>query len=129
MFAFGETKRIALSRSFRLRRRAASSADRSKKALTSSSVLKKETFEIKIDERFSEVIQACAKRKDTWINQEIIESYEKLHELGYVHSVEAWQEGKLADKPVTTFVSSAEQHGGQEATILSLNNVFYHWAR
>jgi NAD(P)H dehydrogenase (quinone) len=38
-----------------------------------------------------------------------------------------WQDGKLADKPVTTFVSSAEQHGGQEATILSLNNVFYHW--
>lgn len=38
-----------------------------------------------------------------------------------------WQEGRLSDKPVTTFVSSAEQHGGQEATILSLNNVFYHW--
>ncbi|MEZ0053777.1 NAD(P)H dehydrogenase (quinone) [Mycobacterium sp. MAA66] len=38
-----------------------------------------------------------------------------------------WQEGKLADKPVTAFVSSAEQHGGQESTILSLNNVFYHW--
>jgi MFS family permease len=38
-----------------------------------------------------------------------------------------WQEGKLADKPVTTFVSSAERHGGQEVTILSLNNVFYHW--
>ena len=28
---------------------------------------------------------------------------------------------------MTSFVSSAEQHGGQEATILSLNNVFYHW--
>jgi NAD(P)H dehydrogenase (quinone) len=38
-----------------------------------------------------------------------------------------WQAGKLANKPVTTFVSSAQQHGGQEATILSLNNVFYHW--
>jgi NAD(P)H dehydrogenase (quinone) len=38
-----------------------------------------------------------------------------------------WQEGKLADKPVTAFVSSAERHGGQESTILSLNNVFYHW--
>ena len=38
-----------------------------------------------------------------------------------------WHEGKLADKPVTTFVSSAEQHGGQESTILSLTNVFYHW--
>lgn len=38
-----------------------------------------------------------------------------------------WQAGKLADKPVTTFVSSANRHGGQEATIISLNNVFYHW--
>lgn len=38
-----------------------------------------------------------------------------------------WHDGKLADKPVTTFVSSAELHGGQEATILSLHNVFYHW--
>jgi NAD(P)H dehydrogenase (quinone) len=38
-----------------------------------------------------------------------------------------WHEGKLADKPVTTFVSSAERHGGQESTILSLHNVFYHW--
>jgi NAD(P)H dehydrogenase (quinone) len=38
-----------------------------------------------------------------------------------------WQAGQLADKPVTTFVSSAERHGGQEATIISLNNVFYHW--
>jgi NAD(P)H dehydrogenase (quinone) len=38
-----------------------------------------------------------------------------------------WHEGKLSDKAVTTFVSSAEQHGGQEATILSLHNVFYHW--
>jgi NAD(P)H dehydrogenase (quinone) len=38
-----------------------------------------------------------------------------------------WHAGKLADKPVTTFVSSAEQHGGQESTILSLANVFYHW--
>ncbi|TGD88594.1 NAD(P)H:quinone oxidoreductase [Mycolicibacterium sp. CH28] len=38
-----------------------------------------------------------------------------------------WQEGKLADKPVSTFVSAAEQHGGVESTILGLNNVFYHW--
>ena len=38
-----------------------------------------------------------------------------------------WHEGKLADKAVTTFVSSAEQHGGHESTILSLTNTFYHW--
>jgi NAD(P)H dehydrogenase (quinone) len=38
-----------------------------------------------------------------------------------------WQEGKLADKPVTTFTSAFNRHGGSEATILSLGNVFYHW--
>jgi leucyl/phenylalanyl-tRNA--protein transferase len=56
----------------------------------------KEVFEIKIDSRFSQVIRACAKREDTWINQEIIESYERLHKLGFAHSVEAWSKGKLA---------------------------------
>src|ERR1700675_2890004 len=59
-------------------------------------VLRKGVFEIKIDNRFSEVIRACAKREDTWINREIIESYTRLHELGHAHSVEAWAGGKLA---------------------------------
>ena len=56
----------------------------------------KKLFEIKIDNRFGEVIRACAKRKDTWINREIIESYERLHQLGHAHSVEAWSKNKLA---------------------------------
>jgi len=58
-------------------------------------VLRKGVFEIKIDNRFSEVIRACAKREDTWINREIIESYMRLHELGHAHSVEAWSKSKL----------------------------------
>jgi len=57
--------------------------------------LKKEVFNVRVDQRFAEVIRACAKRKDTWINDEIIHSYERLHELGYAHSVETWSEGKL----------------------------------
>src|SRR5256714_14051163 len=59
-------------------------------------VAKKKIFDIKIDNRFGEVIRACAKRNDTWINAEIIESYERLYELGYAHSVEAWSKNKLA---------------------------------
>ena len=59
-------------------------------------VERKKIFEVKIDNGFSEVIRACAKRKDTWINREIIESYQKLHELGHAHSVETWSEGELA---------------------------------
>jgi len=38
-----------------------------------------------------------------------------------------WAAGKLADKPVTSFTSSQNVHGGQESTLLALNNVFYHW--
>ena len=42
-------------------------------------------------------------------------------------AVELWQKGELADKPVTAFTSAYNRHGGNEATILSLANVFYHW--
>jgi NAD(P)H dehydrogenase (quinone) len=38
-----------------------------------------------------------------------------------------WQQGKLADKVATTFTSSQTLHGGQESTILALNNTLYHW--
>lgn len=40
---------------------------------------------------------------------------------------ELWREGGLAGKPVTAFTSAYNRHGGSEATILSLGNVFYHW--
>ena len=58
--------------------------------------VRKNIFEIKIDNSFGEVIRGCAKRRDTWINLEIIESYERLYELGYAHSVEAWSNNRLA---------------------------------
>jgi NAD(P)H dehydrogenase (quinone) len=38
-----------------------------------------------------------------------------------------WQEGRLADKVGTAFTSSMTTHGGQESTILALNNTLYHW--
>ncbi len=38
-----------------------------------------------------------------------------------------WARGVFVNKAVTTFTSAMNVHGGQEATILSLNNVFYHW--
>ncbi|HEY2437673.1 MAG TPA: NAD(P)H:quinone oxidoreductase [Solirubrobacteraceae bacterium] len=40
---------------------------------------------------------------------------------------ELWQEGKLINKVVTSFTSAQTEHGGQETTILALNNTFYHW--
>jgi NAD(P)H dehydrogenase (quinone) len=38
-----------------------------------------------------------------------------------------WAQGKLANKVATSFTSSQNRHGGQESTILALNNVLYHW--
>ncbi len=49
----------------------------------------RQSFEVKIDTAFSDVIRACARRDETWINHEIVASYENLHSLGHAHSVEA----------------------------------------
>jgi NAD(P)H dehydrogenase (quinone) len=38
-----------------------------------------------------------------------------------------WFQGKLANKVAAAFATAANPHGGQEATILSLYNTFYHW--
>lgn len=38
-----------------------------------------------------------------------------------------WYAGKLSNKTVTSFTSAGNPHGGQEATLISLNNIFYHW--
>ena len=40
---------------------------------------------------------------------------------------ELWERGVLVDKVATSFTSSYTEHGGQESTILALNNTFYHW--
>ncbi len=58
--------------------------------------LKNNPFEIRINTAFDTVIRHCARRKETWINEEIVESYVNLHREGYAHSVEAWCNGALA---------------------------------
>jgi leucyl/phenylalanyl-tRNA--protein transferase len=47
------------------------------------------------DQRFAEVIAACARREETWISDVLRESYIRLHELGHAHSVETWLDGVL----------------------------------
>ena len=58
--------------------------------------LQKNLFEIRIDTAFEIVMRHCAQREETWINEEIIESYVNLHREGFAHSVEAWRDGRLA---------------------------------
>ena len=55
-------------------------------------------FEIRVDTAVPEVIDACAdpRRPAGWIDPAIRAAYLELHRLGWVHSVEAWCDGRLA---------------------------------
>jgi leucyl/phenylalanyl-tRNA--protein transferase len=57
--------------------------------------LKGAPFTYTRDQAFEAVIQACADRDSTWISSGIVRSYTRLHELGFAHSVEVWQEAEL----------------------------------
>lgn len=56
------------------------------------------TFEIRVDTALDAVIAACAVRPQgeyEWIDDDIRAGYGELHRLGWVHSVEAWQDGEM----------------------------------
>lgn len=59
-------------------------------------VVASKKFEIRINSAFSEVIDGCAERDETWIDETVRESYITLNANGYAHSVETWHEGELA---------------------------------
>ena len=52
-------------------------------------------FDVRFNTHFSDVMQACADRSSTWISDIIIESYVRLHELDFAHSVEIWKNNEL----------------------------------
>ena len=58
-------------------------------------------FNVTLDTCFRDVMQHCAGPRPqypdggTWITAEMLDAYTRLHELGYAHSVETWQEGQL----------------------------------
>ena len=58
-------------------------------------------FNITLDTCFRDVMRHCAGPRPqypdggTWITAEMLAAYTRLHELGYAHSVETWQEGQL----------------------------------
>ena len=64
-------------------------------------LLNKNKFEFTINKDFGQVIHQCKKTKrpgqeGTWITEEVEKAYCKMHELGYAHSAEVWENGELA---------------------------------
>lgn len=63
-------------------------------------ILIKKEFQVTFNTAFRDVISNCQKtpRKEqngTWISDEIVEAYCKLHDLGHAKSVEVWQNNEL----------------------------------
>lgn len=63
-------------------------------------VLRKSGYEVTVNKDFKSVITECSRIKrqgqlGTWITESMFEAYIKLHELGYVKSVEVWDNKKL----------------------------------
>jgi leucyl/phenylalanyl-tRNA--protein transferase len=61
-------------------------------------ILRQRRFEIRFNHDFEAAMRACmhARIQRTWISEELIAAYVRLHRLGHAHSVEAWRNGKLA---------------------------------
>jgi leucyl/phenylalanyl-tRNA--protein transferase len=63
-------------------------------------LLRKEppAFEVRINSDFEATMRNCmlARTGSTWISDELIDAYLRLHKLGFAHSVEAWQNGEMA---------------------------------
>lgn len=63
-------------------------------------LIKKNTFQFTINAAFKQVMQHCQKIKrlgqdGTWLNDDMIDAYTNLHQLGIAHSAEVWKDNKL----------------------------------
>lgn len=63
-------------------------------------LIRSNTFEVRCDNSFKEVITLCAntsrnEQQGTWITDDMIDAYVKLHQEGYAHSVETYHDGRL----------------------------------
>lgn len=64
-------------------------------------IIKKDIFSVTLDTAFESVIRSCADvhkkgNGETWITDEMIDAYVRLHHSGCAHSVESWFGGELA---------------------------------
>ena len=59
-------------------------------------VIRRAPYELRMDSAFLRVLEGCASvprpgQAGTWLIPEMVDAYTKLHELGFAHSIEAWQ--------------------------------------
>lgn len=54
-------------------------------------------YRVTLNHAFERVIDGCAhdRSEGTWITPDVVEAYQRLHELGYAHSIEVWKDTEL----------------------------------
>ena len=57
--------------------------------------IRQHPFEITFDAAFADVMRGCAARDETWINETILDLYQRLHRQGFAHSIEVWDGSEL----------------------------------
>lgn len=103
-------------------------------------ILNSGTFKIKFNTNFDGVIRGCAQMSrrgengnGTWITSDIIKAYTELHQLGWAHSAEAWQDGELAGGCYGVILGKAffgesmfsNKSNASKAAFLTLANVLF----
>ncbi|MBU0644032.1 MAG: leucyl/phenylalanyl-tRNA--protein transferase [Alphaproteobacteria bacterium] len=58
-------------------------------------VIRSDRFRVTFNQDFEGVMEGCADRDETWINDTIFELYGALHAMGFGHSLEIWQGEQL----------------------------------
>ena len=60
-------------------------------------VVRQRKFDVRVNHDFAGCMRACMENREdgTWINPALIAAYERLHQLGFAHSVECWLDGQL----------------------------------
>lgn len=94
----------------------------------------KRKYHFTVDTVFPQVIHNCAERGDnqeTWINDDIIDSYIELHKRGNAHSVEVWNEAnEIVGGLYGVHIGGAffgESMFGKESNVTKLALFFLHY--
>jgi len=60
-------------------------------------VVRSGKFDVRVNTDFRGVMTECMRGRPegSWISERLIAAYERLHDLGFAHSVEAWRDGRL----------------------------------
>jgi len=66
---------------------------------TLQKTLRRGKYQVRTDSAFEQLVRACASPRNgqngTWIQEEMIAAYVRLHQMGHAHSIETWMEGEL----------------------------------